>query len=413
MNQNHINRRAFIKKTIEYAACATLGMAGPWFQENAIAIKQGSMTAVNELLKAVEASDVAGANRLLKKNLVANGDAWKIHLALYPVVQQVLNPPYINPHLPKMYAIYREFVPYLQENETAAMVQLEVTEYARRPKLQKLPKAKILNLPVAFNDIEAAIKDQDREKTAILMATFQDQNGGEELARKLLLLGSGYLDQSLGHSISCTAFILREMLQRADQDAWPALTSLAEYFCKGKFHDTPPLSQRSAFSDEAIRDHLLRAASGRGIVTLHHTITLYAIERVKQFFSAEEYHHMIGTWIEFLENKQAQPITLASRDIQTVPDYARFYKIFSSLEPESATAAAVAMMGTPQSRRQLSHFLIRSICDMYQGDYNPHNLTGLGSVLWVVEHCWNQAPIAQNALFQYLDFFFDDIKSKK
>jgi hypothetical protein len=29
MNQNHLNRRAFIKKTIEYAACATLGMAGP------------------------------------------------------------------------------------------------------------------------------------------------------------------------------------------------------------------------------------------------------------------------------------------------------------------------------------------------------------------------------------------------
>jgi hypothetical protein len=378
-----------------------------------IAKKQGRMTAVNELLKAVETSDVAGASRLLKKALAENANAWKIHLELYPAVQQVLNPPYINPHLPKMYAIYREFVPYLQENAIAAMVQLEVTEYAKRPKLQKLPKAKILNLPVAFNDIEAAIKDQDREKAAILMAAFQDRNGGQELARKLLLLGSGYLDQSLGHSISCTAFILLEMLQRTDGEAWPALTSLAEYFCKGQFHDTPSLSQQSAFSDEAIRHHLLRAASGRGIVNLHHTITVYAIERVKQFFSAEEYYYLIGTWIAFLKNKQAQPLALASRGIQTVPDYARFYKIFSSLEPESVAAAAAVMMGAPQSRRQLSHFLIRSVCDQYQGDYNPHNLTGLGSVLWVVERFWNHALIAQNALFQYLDFFFDDIKSKK
>ena len=43
MNQNHINRRAFIKKSIEYTAVATFGIAGPWFQENAIAKKQGSV----------------------------------------------------------------------------------------------------------------------------------------------------------------------------------------------------------------------------------------------------------------------------------------------------------------------------------------------------------------------------------
>jgi len=206
---------------------------------------------------------------------------------------------------------------------------------------------------------------------------------------------------------------LMEMLQRTDQDPWPALTTLANYFCKGKFHDTPSLSQPSAFSDEAICYHLLRAASGRGIVNLHHTITLYALQRVKQFFSAEEYQHLIGAWIAFLKNKKAQPVPLASQEIQPVLDYDRFYKIFCSLEPESVAAAAAGMVGTPQSRRQLSHFLIRSVCDQYRGDYNPHNLTGLGSVLWVVERFWNQRSIAKNALFQYLDFFFEDIKSKK
>jgi hypothetical protein len=38
------------------------------------------MTAVNELLKAVETSDVAGASRLLKKALAKNANAWEIHL---------------------------------------------------------------------------------------------------------------------------------------------------------------------------------------------------------------------------------------------------------------------------------------------------------------------------------------------
>jgi hypothetical protein len=131
---------------------------------------------------------------------------------------------------------------------------------------------------------------------------------------------------------------------------------------------------------------------------------------VKPLFSTDEYHHLIGTWVSFLNNKKAQPVALKSRDIQPTPDYDRFYEIFSSLEPEPVAAAAAAMTATPQNRRQLSHFLIISVCDQYQGDYNPHNLTGLGSVLWVVERFWDQAPIAQNALFQYLDYFFDEIK---
>jgi hypothetical protein len=139
-------------------------------------------------------------------------------------------------------------------------------------------------MPVAFGDIEAAIEKQDREKAATLMALFQAHEGGQELARRVLLLGSGYLDGTLGHSISCTAFILLEMLQRIDQDSWPALATLADYFCRGRFHRPPPSSAPPAFSDEALRHHLLRATGGRGIVNLHHTITFYALERVKPLF---------------------------------------------------------------------------------------------------------------------------------
>ncbi len=413
MNQHQPERREFIKKSIECAICAVFSLIVPPFQANATTKQQRGSIAVNDLMQAIEASDAEAAASLLRDQIVGERDAWKIHLALYPVVFQVLNPPFINPHLPKMYAICRELAPYLKADEIAALVHLEVTEYAKRPKLQKLAKAKLLNLPVAFKDVAAAIESQDREKTTILMATFQARKGGAALARELLLLGSGYLDRTLGHSLSCTAFILLEMLQRADQDPWPALTSLADYFCKGRFHSLPVLSQAATFSDEVIRHHLLRATSGRGIINLHHTITFYALQRVKQFFSPEEYQHLLGAWIAFLQDKKEQPIEPASRGVQAAPDYTRFYKTFSRLEPDSAAEAAVGMLDTRESRRQLGQFLIRGICDQYQGDYNPHNLTGLGSALWVAETFWNQAPIAQNALFQYLDFFFDDLKSKK
>ncbi len=186
----------------------------------------------------------AATAQLVRDEIGKKGNAWKIHLSLFPVAQRVLNPPFINPHLPKMYSICRDFHPYPREEEIPALVMLEISEYARRPKLEKIPRGR-LNSSASFMDIESAIRQGAREKAAALLYAFQEQKGKEELARRLLLLGSGYLDQSLGHSVSCTAIISLEMMERTDQDPWPTLATLADYFCKGQFH-TPPDLRKAA-----------------------------------------------------------------------------------------------------------------------------------------------------------------------
>ncbi len=366
----------------------------------------------SDLLQALEASDVTGASEQLKKEMGNNGDPWDVHLSLFPVVQRVMNPPFINPHLPKMYRICRELASYLKKDEIPALVQLEVAEYARRPKLERLPKAKLQRSPVSFEDVESAIGDRDWEKTVVLMATFRAQADEAELARRLLLLGSGYLDDSLGHSVSCTAFILLEMMERADQDPWPALATLADYFCKGGFHTTPALRKSTAFSsDEALIHHLLRATSGSGIVNLHHTITVYAMERVRHLFSEGEFNHMVGAWIDFMEGKKAERRVLESPRVESPADYPRFYDTVCSLEAKTVVASVAGMIAAGEGRRQLGRHLVKALCDLYQGNYNPHYLTGLGSTLWVVGRYWNQESIVINAFVQYLDFFFDGIKS--
>ena len=366
-----------------------------------------------DLLQALEASDITRASELFVEEMRKGRDPWELHLALFSTVQRVLNPPFINPHLPKMYRIYRQLIHYLKKDDIPALVGLEVKEYARRPKLEKVPKGNPLTAPVSFKDVEFAIRAQDREKTAVLMATFYSQAGGAELARRLLLLGSGYLQDSLGHSVSCTAFILLEMLERADQDPWPALVTLADYFCKGAFHTTPVLRKKSAFpSDEVFDHHLLRATSGRGIVNLHHTITIYAIEHVRRFFTEEEYNHMIGAWIRFMEDKKLSRVVLDRPNTEFRDDYNLFYEAFSALEAKSVVASMQEMIASPQGRLDLKRFLIKGICDRYQGDYNPHYLTGLGSALWVADRCWKQAPVVAIAFYQCVDFLFDGLKSK-
>jgi hypothetical protein len=350
---------------------------------------------------------------LLKKEMGKKGQAWEIHLSLFPVVQRVLNPPFINPHLPKMYRIYRELIPYLREDEIPALVRLEINEYARRRKLEKIPKAPLLTSPVSFQEVESAIRGQDREKAAVLMATFGKQQGGAELARKFLLLGSGYLDHSLGHSVSCSAFILLEMLERKGQDPWPALATLADYFCKGRFHTTPDLRETpEVLSDKTIEEHLLRAASGTGIVNLHHTITFYAIQRARHFFSPQEFQHLIHSWIHFLGDKQVKVVEIVPSPAAPEPDDSQFRAIFSRREEKSVVAFGAGMIGSQQGRKTLGRFLLKGLGELYPGDYDPHFITGLGSVLWILDHYRERRPIAVTALTQYINYYFESMKGK-
>lgn len=360
---------------------------------------------IDLLLQKMEESDNGAVSELLKNEMTQKGRAWAVHLSLFPLVQRVLNPPFINPHLPKMYRISREFVPYLAEEDIPALVKLEISEYTRRAKLEKIPKAPRLSSSVSFEDIETAIRDGEREKAAALLNAFLEQKGGPELARRLVLLGSGYLDDSLGHSVSCTAFILLEMMERSDQDPWPALATLADYFCKGRFQTTPNLRGANLPPEETLNHHLLRATSGGGIVNLHHTITRYSVDRVRHLLNEKEYAHMIACWVDFMGAKRAEPPSLVSAE-EGAGDYNHFYQYFSKRDEKPVLASLAGLISSEEGRRQLGRYLIKGVCDLYQGNYDPHYMTGLGSLLWVVNYCWNQPPVVLNALRQYVSYFF-------
>ena len=92
-------------------------------------------------------------------------------------------------------------------------------------------------------------------------------------------------------------------------------------------------------------------------------------------------------------------------------DYNRFYETFSTLDAKSVVTSMQEMIASPQVRLELGRFLIKGLCDRYQGNYNPHYLTGLGSFLWVTEHFWKQTPVVVNSFYQYVDFLFEGLKS--
>ena len=364
---------------------------------------------MDKLLQMMEQSDPEGVRELLRQEIVGKGRAWEIHQSLFPLVQRVLNPPFINPHLPKMYAIIREFLPYLEEDDIPPLVRLEISEYTRRPKSPGVAGPSRPASSVSFSQIEAAIREGEPESAAPLMQAFLEQQGGAGLARRLLLLGSGYLGSSLGHSISCTAFILLEMIERRDQDPWPALGLLAGYFCKGGFHTTHEMRRMADLpTEEEHERHLLRATSDSSIAALHDTITRYAIERVRHLLNEAEYAHMIICWVEYLGAKSAEAPP-ADAHAKPAQDYGSFYGSFAKLQVEPVLSCLTGLTRSEEGRERLGRFLIKGVCDLYQGNYNPHHLTGLGSVLWVVERYHDCPAVVGNALRQYLDYFFTDM----
>jgi len=367
----------------------------------------------DELAAAIEASDKGKALDLFDAAMGKGSKPWDVHLSLFPPVQRVLNPPYINPHLPKMYRVCREFIPYLKTGEIGPLVRLEIGEYARRSKLEKPPVLKPVKRTVSFDEIEASIGADDRDKTVALFSAFYEREGGKEFARRLLLLGSGYLDQSLGHSVSCTAFILLEMLDRKGQDPLPALFALAHYFCKGRFHTTPEFAApRGTFSTDGLAQEALRATSTLGFAGIHHTITLYAVERVSHLLTADERQSLLVVWKAFTGRKEIHKVSLREEGAQPTANYGRFFKTFSELEPTVAASSLVALADTEARRRTLGRFLIKAVCDIYDGSYNPHYLTALGAALWAVNRFAGNCEVAANALYQYLDFFFGALKAK-
>jgi hypothetical protein len=368
----------------------------------------------DSLLEAMEAADPEGASAAFREKIRQGFDPWEIHLSLFPVAERVLNPPFFNGHFPKMYGICRDLAPFLEAQEVSALVQIEINEYAKRPLVEPLPRPASLHEKVSFGEIESAIGAADREKAAALMSGFYDQKGPKELARRILLLGSGYLKESLGHSVSCAAFILREMIERSDQDPWPCFTILSDFYCRSKFQTTPNL-RASAKTEPPLDliDFLSRATSGRGIINLHHTLTWYAMDRTRLLFSEADLAHMLQAWIEFMGEKEERQISFGESPGNDLDNDSAFYALFSWKEAIPVVQALSTAMDSPFGRQRLGRLLVKALCDQYQGNYDPHYLNGLGSALAVIELCRDTLPVALNALFQYLDFYFENLRSKQ
>jgi hypothetical protein len=357
------------------------------------------------LLTAIASSDVREAYAALDARLHSGEEPWNVHLSLFPAAQRVLNPPFINPHFPKLYRICRELP--LERAEWAGLVRLEVGEYTLRPKLEVPPRP--AEFPGhCFGDFEAAVARRAPAEAAALLASLWEREGGPSVARKLLLLGSGYVRETLGHSLSCTSFILLELLDRPEEDPWPTLFALAEYCCRGGFAATPPPERWEGAPAEPARGDVLRAASGEGLVALHDLLTLYGIERSKHLLDDGARRRLYGAWSEYLGDKPCSPVQAA------VPASGEeeLSAAVQNFQPEEAALAAAGLLAAEDGRVRLGRLVVRVLAEWHRAKANPHNVTGLGCLLWLLDRWRDDPEIRATALRQYFGYLLPELRVK-
>ena len=91
-------------------------------------------------------------------------------------------------------------------------------------------------------------------------------------------------------------------------------------------------------------------------------------------------------WKEYSHRKLLSRKNVGTFEGSEVKDYTHFCQHFSKEEEKPVLASLAKMIPSEEGRRRLGRYLIKGICDLYQENFDPHYLTGLGSALWVVNH---------------------------
>lgn len=206
------------------------------------------------------------------------------------------------------------------------------------------------------------------------------------LFQTLLLSGSAFISDTLGHSLSCFFPVVEDLMAANHPHATTGLLSYLMYLVRYGISDD--LVQKIAQKSEKPQDYvtlLKRCASGSGIVNIHHTITLYiftAWEEAK--FNAERQvpYSLLLEWLDEKKVDQERERRVGpSLHADDLPHtYQEFAELFS-FEHLDHTIATIFMLLEIFPQRTVD-WLFRIYASYYTPqNWNPHYYTSLYAAL--------------------------------
>lgn len=236
----------------------------------------------------------------------------------------------------------------------------------------------------------------------------------EKLREHLLNLGMERIPDSLGHSVSCFFPVMRDLVNHHKDLAATAVLSyvmyLSRYSYQGEYNSDQ--KRRKKLAQEELDDLGLKAASGSGIVNLHHMITYYT------FFMLEDssFYQQLPPY-SILENYfgsktvDQNRLKLADKnnaETKIAETYQQFKDNFSLTDYEDDLA--FLFYNLDENYKETVSHLHQMFAEYYKPGWNPHYYTSLYCGLGIYNSDKVSDPrIKKMAVIQAVEYFVSNL----
>ena len=342
---------------------------------------------------------------------------------LVPLLLMECNLKYSNFHLVKMSLFLRE---------------LTIKEYFTRKTEKQLIKLMAYNFSEKnLVNIEAKREGiyEEHDSSQIMDKLLKEINKGnshnafyyalgmlkhqpEELCHILLKIGSRFISDSLGHSLSCFYPVVRDYIYQDSIHTPTAILSYIMYLCRYNLNDKERASLEKKFNGDYSKncipddynDLTYRCASGEGIVNLHHMITLaiYFLWKDDEF----NFNPSCEELLEWVENKevnkdQKRMISSLNTNVEIPSTYKKISDSFHLEELDQSLENYFALL--KKDPGNAIDWLFRLYTEYYQIGWDPHYFTGLYSAFILYFSSGIDKTAGRMAIYQAIKYFANDI----
>lgn len=239
-------------------------------------------------------------------------------------------------------------------------------------------------------------------------------NQPEQLKEYLLNLGMERIADSLGHSVSCFFPVMRDLVNHHKDTAATAVLSyvmyLSRYSYQGKYNFNQEKREKPAL--DVMEDLGFKAASGSGIINLHHMITYYT------FFMLETssfYQHFppYSILIDYfgsknIDQKRLKLVETNKKETKIAESYQQFKTTFTLSNFQDNLA--FLFYNLDNNFKNTNSYLYRLFAEYYNPSWNPHYYTGLYCALGLYKSDKiNDKRIKKMAVVQAVDYFVSNV----
>ncbi|MBD3305790.1 hypothetical protein GF339_05350 [candidate division KSB3 bacterium] len=342
-----------------------------------------------------------------------------------PLMLMETNLRYGNFHLVKMGLFLRKYAQeqYFSRPTIFLLIRLLSLEMLNR---QWMPvQAKLLgrgsyeDAPCTLEEMFHALEHHNVHN-ALYYGVRLLKNQPEACLHSLFLTGAASIPDTLGHSISCFFPVAEDLLFTPHKDTNTALLSYLMYV--SRFDISPKTWQEVKAQSKPLTqletpsDLLKRAASGAGIVNLHHMITFYILTAWEEAaFNPERRvpYFLLIDWMAGKEIDQEREIAVAemSPPPKLPEDYEAFEKRFSLEHLDDTLASVFALLD--QFPDRTIDWLFRKYASLYDPEtWNPHYYTSLYAALQLyLGEQLSDKVACRMAVDQALRYFADGLAS--